>query len=91
LSRRSRKREAITDLLKIYILGINSLDLRGLFHSTVFPLVINVKLIKAKANTRGNINLVNNRVSDNLRGYLAGLIEGDGSLVTPTLLFFIFS
>jgi len=72
-------------LLKICILGIDPVYLRGLFHSTVFPLIVNVKIIKSKANTRGNANLVNNRVSDNLGGYLAGLIEGDGSLVSPNV------
>jgi hypothetical protein len=54
-----------------------------LFYCTVFPLVLNVKQIKAYANTRGNANLANNRVSDNLVAYLAGLIEGDGSLLIP--------
>ena len=54
----------------------------------IFPLA-NVKLNKAYSNIRGSANLANigslsTPSKAKLAGYLAGLIEGDGTLITPT-------
>lgn len=63
--------------------------LREYYLCIIFPLA-NVKLIKAYGNRRTSANLANigssRKLGDTtkLAGYLAGLIEGDGALITPT-------
>ena len=65
----------ISDLISHYAID-------NLYYLSI-PLVLSARVKRASVTKRGFNNLTSTNISDNLVSYLAGLLEGDGSLNTP--------
>lgn len=80
-----QRKLAITMLIDLVFI-INSHGVIDTFYYLFIPTFLNTKVKRAYVTKTDLQKLTSPKISENLISYLAGLLEGDGSFLTPKVL-----